>query len=161
MRIITFIFVIVTLSISIWIWNFTSTTRLLYGRMKNAAGQVSSLKEEQGALSGYKSEQGLSLDKFYLEIFNDINEISSYYHIDSEISIVNSKDLVNTEEFFKESRYKGIRYLDLLCRLDLKDKPDTYLFEMLYKILKQKPIEILEVRLDKNNLNLTLRLFGP
>ncbi len=161
MRIITFIFVIVTLILSVLVWNFTSDARFLSGQAKNTAERISAVKQEQDTLLKYKSQTPLSLDKFYLEVFSDIKEISSYYRAASEIKIIGSKDLVNTQEFFKESQYMGIRYVDVLCRLDLKNQPDTYLFDALYKMLKSRSIEVLEVSLEKNILNLTMRLYGP
>ena len=160
MRIITFLFVIVTLVFSVLVWNFTSDTRFLSGQAKNTAGRINAVKQEQDALLKYKSQISLSLDKFYLKVFSDIKELSSYYRAASEIKIIGSKDLVNTQEFFKESQYMGIRYVDVLCRLDLKNQPDTYLFDMLYKMLKSSPIEVLEASLEKNILNLTMRLYG-
>jgi len=111
MRIITFLFVIVTLVLSVLVWNFTSDVRFLSGQAKNTAGRISVVKQEQDALLKYKSQTPLSLDKFYLEVFSDIKELSSYYRAVSEIKIIGSKDLVNTQEFFKESQYKGIRYV--------------------------------------------------
>lgn len=161
MRIITFIFVIVTLALSVLVWNFTLDSKFLSRQAKNTAGRISAVKQEQDTLLKYKSQGALSLDKFYLEVFNDIKELSSYYRAASEIKIIGSRDLVNTREFFKESRYKGIRYVDLLCQLDLKNQPDPYLFDMLYKMLKSRPIEVLEASLEKNILNLTMRLYGP
>lgn len=161
MRIITFIFVIASLAISIWTWNITQDTRFLNGQVKKAKDEISVVKQESDGLLKYKNQTAFSLDKFYLEVFNDIKEISSYYHAASEIKIIGSKDLVNTQEFFKEFQYKGIRYVDLLCQLDLKDQLGMYLFDTLYKILKSRPIEVLEVRLEKNILNLTMRLYGP
>ena len=149
-----------TLALSVLAWNIGLDTRLLSGQVKKAKDEISAVKQEQDALLKYKSQTPLSLDKFYLEVFSDIKELSSYYRAVSEIKIIGSKDLVNTQEFFKESQYKGIRYVDVLCQLDLKNKPDPYLFDMLYKMLKSRPIEVLEVRLEKNNLNLTMRLYG-
>ena len=160
MRIITFLFVIVTLVLSVLVWNFTLDNRFPSGQAKNTAGRISAVKQEQDTLLKYKSQTPLSLDKFYLEVFSDIKELSSYYRAVSEIKIIGARDFVNTQEFFKESRYKGIRYVDVLCRLDLKNQPDTYLFDVLYKMLKSRPIEILEVRLEKNILNLTMRFYG-
>ena len=160
MRIITFIFVIVTLALSVLTWNIVLDTRLLSGQVKKAKDEISAVKLEKDALLKYKSQIPLSLDKFYLEVFSDIKELSSYYRAVSEIKIIGSKDLVNTQEFFKESQYMGIRYIDVLCRLDLKNQPDTYLFDMFYKMLKSRSIEVLEVSLEKNILNLTMRLYG-
>ena len=51
-------------------------------------------------------------------------------------------------------------YADILCRIGLKDYHDAYLFEAFYKIIKNKPIEILEVEIEKDVLNLTMRLYG-
>lgn len=160
MRIITFLFVIVTLILSVLVWNFTSDTRFLSGQAKNTAGRISAVKQGQDTLLKYKSQAPVPLEKFYLEVFNDIKELSSYYRAASEIKIIGARDLVNTQEFFKESRYKGIRYIDVLCQFDLKNQPDTYLFDILYKMLKSRPIEVLEASLEKNILNLTMRLYG-
>ena len=88
MRIITFLFVIVILVLSVLVWNFTSDTRFLSGQAKNTAGRISAVKQEQDALLKYRSQTSLSLDKFYLEVFSDIKELSSYYRAVSEIKII-------------------------------------------------------------------------
>jgi hypothetical protein len=156
----TLFFVILTLALSLLVWNITLDTRLLSGQIKKNTEHISAIKQEKDALLKYRSQIPLSLDQFYLEVFSDIKELSSYYRAVSEIKIIGSKDFVNTQEFFKESQYKGIRYVDVLCRLDLKNQSDTYLFNTFYKMLKSRLIEILEVRLEKNILNLTMRLYG-
>ena len=136
-------------------------TSELSGQIKKNRERASAVKQEQDGLLKYKNQNPLSLEKFYLEVFSDIKEFSFYYHAASEIKIIGAKDLVSIKDFFKESQYKGIRYVDVLCRLDLKNQPDTYLFDMLYKMLKSRSIEVLEVSLEKNILNLTMRLYGP
>ena len=135
-------------------------TGFLSVQVKKATGRITALKREQDTLPKYKSQASLSLEKFYLEVFNDIKEFSSYYRAASEVKIIGAKDLVNIGDFFKESQYKGIKYVDLLCRFDLKNQPDTYLFDTLYKMLKSRPVEVLEVNLEKNILSLTMRLYG-
>ena len=160
MRIITFLFVIVTLILSALVWNFALDTSELSGQIKKNRERASAVKQEQDGLLKYKNQNPLSLEKFYLEVFSGIKEFSFYYHAASEIKIIGAKDLVSIKDFFKESQYKGIRYVDVLCRLDLKNQPDTYLFDMLYKMLKSRSIEVLEVSLEKNILNLTMRLYG-
>jgi len=160
MRIITFTFVILTLALSVLIWNLALDTSELFGQIRMSRERVSAVKQEQDGLLKYKSQGALALEKFYLEVFNDIKELSSYYRAASEIKIIGAKDLVDIQDFFKECQYKGIRYIDVLCRLDLRDQPDTYLFDMLYKMLKSRPIEVLEANLEKNILNLTMRLYG-
>ncbi len=161
MRIITFLFVIVTLASSVLIWNLVLDTSGLSGQIKKTTERITAVKQEQDALLKYKSQSALALEKFYLEVFNDINELSSYYRAASEVKIIEAKDLVNIKDFFKESQYKGIRYVDVLCRIDFRGQPDTYLFDMLYKMLKSRPIDVLEASLEKNILNLTMRLYGP
>jgi hypothetical protein len=160
MKIITFLSVTVTLILSIWIWNIASDTRLLSSQIQNTKDEISALNQEKDSLLKYKSQTPNSLEKFYLKVFSDIKEVCSYYHVPCELIIVGAKDFVNTREFFRESQYKGIRYVDISCRVDLKDKLNPYLFDMLSRFLKSAPIEILEVRLEKNILNLTLRLYG-
>lgn len=135
-------------------------TRLLSAEMQKTKDGISAIKQEKDSLLKYKSQPPNSLEKFYLKVFSDIREVCSYYHAGCELTIVDSKDFVNTREFFRESHYKGIRYVDVLCRVDLKDKLNSYLFDMLSRLLKSAPIEILEVKLEKNILNLTLRLYG-
>ena len=119
------------------------------------------MSQESMSLDKYKDEQAIILDKFYPEVFNDIKEICSYYHADSQVKIIGAKDLVNTREFFKPSQYKGIRYVDILCQVDLKNQPDTYIFAAFCKMAKSRPIEISELNLEKNILNVTMRLYGP
>ncbi len=160
MKIITFIFVIIILALSVLLWNFTADIRFLSGQAKNTTARISLVKQEKESLLKYKSQDVFSLEKFYLEVFNDIRELSSYYCAVSEVKIMEAKDLVNINDFFKESQYKGIKYVDVLCRLDLENQPDTYLLDRLYKMLKSRPIEVLEVRLEKNIFHLTMRLYG-
>ena len=97
---------------------------------------------------------------FYLDIFNTIKEICVYCNEACEVKIIESKDFTNTEEFFKQSQYKGIKYVDISCQFSLNEQTETYLLRMFYKLAKNKPIEILEVKIEKNKVNLTMRLYG-
>ena len=161
MRIVIAIFLIITLTASVGIWKVTQDTRLLKSRIKNTEKEITSLKVEARILYKYKDEKALSLEKFYLQVFNDIKEVSFYYHASIEIKVLEAKDLVSLFEFFKSSQYRGIRYIDVKCQVNLKDLPDMYLFETLYKIIKNRPIDILEMEMGKDVLNLTMRLYGP
>jgi len=161
MRTIIYFFVLVSLALSLWIWNISQDTRMLNKQIKNTKQEIRMIKQEEEGLGKYKNKPSLSLDKSYLGVFNDIRQICYYYNADSEIKIIGARDFVNTEEFFKQSQYKGVRYLDILFLTGLKGSSDTYLFEKLYKIIKNRPIEILEVKIEKNTLNLTMRLYGP
>ena len=161
MRIVIAIFLIITLTASVGIWKVTQDTRLLKSRIKNTEKEIASLKVEARTLDKYKDEKALSLEKFYLQVFNDIKEVSFYYHASIEIKVLEAKDLVSLFEFFKSSQYRGIRYIDVKCQVNLKDLPDMYLFETLYKIVKNRPIDILEMEMGKDVLNLTMRLYGP
>ena len=161
MRIITSFFVIKILVLLVLVWNFTLDTRFLSGQARNAVERTSAVKKEKDSLLKYKSQATFPLEKFYLEVFDDIKEISSYYHTASEVKIVEAKDLENIQDFFKESQYKGIRYVDVICRFDLRSRTDTYLLDTFYTMLRSRPIDVLEVNLEKNILNLTMRLYGP
>ena len=161
MRIVTSILIAISIVLSIGIWKLTSDTRSFNNRIKNAEKEIALLKAQITDLDKYKYEKGISLDKFYLEVFNDIKEVSFYYRASSEIKIPEAKDLVSLLRFFKPSQYRGIRCVDVLCRIDLKDLSGTYIFEMLYKIIKNRPIDILDVEIEKDVLSLTMRLYGP
>jgi len=160
MKRITLIFVITLLALIVLLWNLVSDTHTLNSGIKSAADEISQIKKEQAALVKYKSERSLSLEKFYLEVFNAVKELSFYYRVPSEVKIVGAKDLVEIRKFFKESQYKGIKYVDLLCSLDLRKQHDTYLLDALYKMLKSRPLDVLDVSLEKSILNITMRLYG-
>ena len=142
------------------LWNLASDMRTLNSGVKNAASEISQIKKEQATLVKYKSEKPLSLEKFYLEVFNYIKELSFYYRAPSEIKIIGAKDLVNIRNFFKESQYKGIKYVDLVCSFDLRKQHDAYLLDALYKILKSRPVDVLDVNLEKGIIGITMRLYG-
>lgn len=160
MRIITCLFLILALALSFGIWKISLNTQLLHSRIETAENEVARIIEESKGLDNYKDEQNVALEKFYPEVYSDIKDVCSYYHADSEIKIIGAKDLVNTEEFFKDSQYKGVRYVDILAQVDLKEQLDTYLISLLCRMTKLKPIEILGLNLEKDMLNLTLRLYG-
>jgi len=142
------------------LWNLVSDTRTINSGIKNAVDEIIQVKRVQTTLLKYKSEKPLSLEKFYLEVFNDIKEISFYYRAPCEVKIIGAKDLVGIRNFFKESQYKGIKYVDLLCSFDLRKQRDTYLLEALYKMLKSRPLDVLDVSLEKSILNITMRIYG-
>ena len=160
MRIVTSILIAISIVLSIGICKLTSDTRSFNNRIKNAEKEIASLKAQITDLDKYKDEKGISLDKFYLEVFNDIKEVSFYYHASSEIKIPEAKDLVSLFRFFKPSQYRGIRCVDVLCRINLKDLSGTYIFETLYKIIRDRPIDILDAEIEKDVLSLTMRLYG-
>lgn len=151
---------ITLLVLIVLLWNLVSDTRTLNRGIKNAASEISQVKKEQAALLKYKSEKPVHLEKFYLEVFNDIRELSFYYRAPCEVKIIGAKDLVNIRSFFKESQYKGIKYVDLSCSFDLRKHRDTYLLDAFYKMLKSRPLDVLDVSLEKSILNITMRLYG-
>ena len=151
---------IMLLALIVLLWNLAAETRTLNSGIKNAAGEISQIKKDQVTLIKYKNEKPLSLEKFYLEVFNDIKELSFYYRAPSEVKIIGAKDLVGIRNFFKESQYKGIKYVDLSCSFDLRKQRDTYLLDALYRMLKSRPLDVLDVSLEKSILTLTMRLYG-
>ena len=151
---------ITLLALIVLLWNLVSDTRALNSGIKSAIDEISQVKKEETTLLKYKSEKPLPLEKFYLEVFNDIKEISFYYRVPCEVKIIGAKDLVGIRSFFKESQYKGIKHVDLLCSFDLRKQRDTYSLDALYKMLKSRPLDVLDVSLEKSILNITMRLYG-
>ena len=160
MRIITFLFWILISVLLVLLCNHDADTRVLNDGIKRTTAAISAVRKEQDVLSRYQSEKSLSLEKLYLQLFNRAKEISFYYRLGCEVKILGAKDLVNIREFFKESQYKGISCVDVLCRVELKKQQDVYLLNAFYKMFKSMPVDVLEARLEKNTLNLTLRLYG-
>ena len=160
MKRITLIFVITLLALIVLLWNLVSDTRTLNSGIKSAVDEISQVKKEQATLLKYKSEKPLPLEKFYLEVFNDIKEISFYYRVPSEVKIIGAKDLIGIRNFFKESQYKGIKYVDLSCSFDLRKQRNTYLLDALHKMLKSRPLDVLDVSVEKGIVSITLRLYG-
>lgn len=160
MKKITLIFMILFLALMVLLWNIASDINTFNSGIKNAVNEISRIKQEQTMLVKYKAEKSLSLEKFYLEVFNDIKELSFYYRAPVEVKIVGAKDLVNIRSFFKESLYKGIKQVDLSCSFDLRKQHNAYLLDALYKMLKSKPLSILDINLEKGFVILTMRLYG-
>lgn len=151
---------ILFLALMVLLWNIASDINTFNSGIKNAVNEISRIKQEQTMLVKYKAEKSLSLEKFYLEVFNDIKELSFYYRAPVEVKIVGAKDLVNIRSFFKESLYKGIKQVDLSCSFDLRKQHNAYLLDALYKMLKSKPLSILDINLEKGFVILTMRLYG-
>ena len=160
MRIIAGFFTITAFIAFLWTWELFKDTRILNNEIKRANEEVSGINSELEGLLKYKNGTGQPLAKFYLGVFNDIKEICSYYDTASEIKIVSGKDLTNVEEFFNESQYRGIKYVDVLCRFGLKSLDEVHLFYVLYETVKREPIRILDVRIENNTVVLTMRLYG-
>ena len=160
MKRITLIFVITLLALIVLLWNLVSDTRTLNSGIKSAIDEISQIKKEETTLLKYKSEKPLPLEKFYLEVFNDIKELSFFYRAPSEVKIIGAKDLIGIRSFFKESRYKGIKYVDLSCSFDLRKQRNTYLLDALHKMLKSRPLDVLDVSVEKGIVSITLRLYG-
>ena len=160
MRIITFLFWILVSVVLVLLCNLTGNTRILNDGIRRTTAAIGALRKEQDALSRYRSEKPLPLEKLYRELFNRAKEIAFYYRAGCEVKILSARDLVDIREFFKESQYKGISCVDVLCRVELKKQQDVYLSNAFYKMLKSMPADVLEARLEKNTLNLTLRLYG-
>ncbi|MDD4183743.1 MAG: hypothetical protein PHT53_08025 [Candidatus Omnitrophica bacterium] len=160
MRIIICFFLVLALAVCSGIWKAFSDTKEVYGRIRGLEKELSAISEETKALDRYTSEAAGRLEELYAETFCDIKEICAYYHADCEIKISGEKDLVNIRDFFKASKYKGIHYIDILARVDLKNQPDVYAVSVIYNALKTRPVEIQKLNLEKDVLSLSLRLYG-
>lgn len=160
MKTITCFFLFLALAVSFGIWKISCNTYLANSRIETVEKETGRITQELKGLDKYKDARGSSLEEFYPEVFSGIKEICSYYRADSEIKIIGAKDFVNTGEFFKESRYKGVRCVDILAQIGFRGHPDMYLMTVFYKMTKNMPIEIVGLSLEKDTLRLTLRLYG-
>jgi hypothetical protein len=160
MKIIICFFLVLASWLCSGIWKTSLERQQVYSRIKTLEKELSVISKETKSLDKYISEDSSRLEELYLEIFCDIKEICAYYRADCEIKILGEKDLVNIQDFFKESKYKGVHYIDILAQVNLKIQPDTYIISVLYNALKTMPVEILRLNLEKDALSLTLRLYG-
>jgi len=151
---------ILLFALLVLLWNLASDINTLNSGIKNSVSKISQIKKEQAGLAKYKSEKPVSLEKFYLEVFNDIKEFSFYYRAPVEVKIIGAKDLVSIRNFFRESQYKGIKQVDIVCSFDLRKQRNTYLLDALYKLLKSRSLNVLDVNLEKGFVNITMRLYG-
>ena len=160
MRIIIGFFLILALAVSFKTWKTSLDTRFINSCIEEANKELDKTAQELNRLETCKEEEGAFLEELYLEVFGQIQEISSYYHADSKVSIAEAKNLVNTREFFRPSDYKGVNFLDLQVRVDLKSQPDKHLISLLSNMAGSRPVEILEINLEKDILSLIMRLYG-
>ena len=160
MKIVAAVILVAILIASFGVWKITSDTHLINSRIKTAEKEIASLKLERKDLDRYKDEKILPLEALYFELFNDIKEVSFYYRAISEIKVPGAKDLASIEEFFKPSQYKGVRCVDIVCGISLKDLSDICIFETLYKIVQNRPVDILYAEIKKDAVTLTMRLYG-
>lgn len=160
MRIIIFVFSIIVI--------FTGLQG--YNQINDALGfrkQTMELKKQtelfnaQGAgVGSYQDGLSTPLDIFYTDIFNKVKAVSRYYAGRGEVKILNSKDLVDIASFAYEAQYPGIKYMDILSRISLEKPYDTTIFEYIYDMYKNNPIEILEIKKEDKLIDITIRLYG-
>ncbi len=160
MRIITGFFIIISLAVCLLTSRFFKDTRALNKEIKKVQNKITMIDTEYKSLAKYKDSAVVSLSRFYVDVFNNIKQISVYYNSECRIKIIGCRDLVSIEEFFKPSEYKGVRCVDVLSQLNLEEPSSVYLFEMFYEMAKTMPLEITEVKIEKNTVNLTTRLYG-
>ena len=133
---------------------------VINSRVRKTGEEITLLNLEYKGLKQYKEKAPISLTKLYLDLLNNIKEISNYSNAVSVIKIPGANDAANIEQFFKASAYKGIRYMDVLCEVDFKDELDEHFLPMFYEMIKLKPVTLLEVSLKEGRLTLKLRLYG-
>ena len=141
-------------------WNSFQQKNLINNRVRKTGEEITLLNLEYKGLKQYKDKVPISLTRLYLDLLNNIKEISNYSNAVSIIKISGANEGTDIEQFFKTSAYKGIRYVDVLCEVNFKDELDMHFLPMFYEMIKLKPISLLEVGLDKDRLILTMRLYG-
>jgi len=160
MRTITIFLIIVSIALSLMAWNSFQKKSLINNRIRKANEEIALLNLEYKGLKQYKDKAPIALTRLYLDIFNSIKEISGYCNTVSAIKIPGVNDAANIEQSFKDSAYKGIRYVDVLCEVTFKDALDEHFLPMFYEMINLKAVSILGVNLEKDKLTLTMRLYG-
>lgn len=160
MKTITIFLIIASIVLSLMAWNLFQEKSLINNRIIKASEEIILLNLEYKGLSRYKDKAPIALTRLYLDIFNNIKEISRYCNTVSAMKIPGALDRANIEHFFKASAYKGIRYVDVLYEVNYKDALDEHLLGMLYEMIKLKAVSISGVTLEKDKLTLNLRLYG-
>lgn len=148
------------LFLSIKIWGLGQDSRLLNTRIKKTRQEIHAIGLREKSLADYKDETPLPLSELYLDVFNGIKEIAGYYNEPCEVKVLGGRDLTNIGEFFKASAYEGIRYVDISCRFNLNAETAASLLRMFYGLKNSRPMEILDVNMQKDKAVLTMRLYG-
>ena len=142
-------------------WNSFQQKNLINNRVRKTGEEITLLNLEYEGLKQYKNKAPISLTRLYLDLLNNIKEISNYSNALSLIKIPGTNDNTDIEQFFKASAYKGIRYMDVLCEVNFKEELDKHFLPMFYEMIKLKPVTLLEISLKEDRLTLKLRLYGP
>ncbi|HAH20148.1 MAG TPA: hypothetical protein DCL49_04495 [Candidatus Omnitrophica bacterium] len=128
--------------------------------LRNVKSDIVKYNAELAAIDSYKNAPAKPLTIFYVEILNKVKSLAGYYEAIGNVQIVGAKDLVNIEQFFKDSVFHGVKYVDVLCRVDFKGRADGMVFDYFYEIQESNPVEIIGVKIEKTVVNIQMRLYG-
>lgn len=160
MKIIICLFVIVSSALSLWAWELSKDTQEVNHQIAMMQKEIGTIELESKGLASYKTKASTKLSEFYLDVFNDIREICSYYNAEPAVKIAGGIDGRNIEEFFIPSQYKGVRCVDLLIRINPNQAAVARLLSLFYEMAQTLPIQIQEIKIEKNIVDLTMRLYG-
>lgn len=146
--------------ISVQMVQLFGKTAQLAADLRLANSEITKYDAELKKIAGYKESKGEVLTKLYVEILNKVKAVAGYYEATGEVQISGAQDLVNIEQFSKDSIFHGVKYMDVVCRVDFKGKSDSSVFDYFYEIQKNNPVDILGIKIEKTVVNIQMRLYG-
>lgn len=135
-------------------------TAQLAAELRAANSEIAKYDAELKKIIRYKESKGEALTKLYVEVLNKVKAVAGYYEATGGVQISGGQDLVNIEQFSKDSVFLGVKYLDVVCNVDFKGKSDSSVFDYFYEIQKNNPVDILGVKIERTVVNIQMRLYG-
>ena len=152
--------VVILAFISVQVVNLWDKTARLTTELRVVSNEIATYNSELTKIAGYKDARPALLTNLYVEILNKVKAVAAYYEAIGEVRIPGAEDLVNIEQSFKDSVFHGVKYVDVLCKIDFKGKNDGSIFDYFYEIQKNNPVEIVGVKIEKTAVNIQMRLYG-
>ena len=99
--------------------------------------------------------------KVYIDLMNNIKLITVFNDADTEVIVLDSKDGMNIKEFAKDSRYAGIKILNVGIFVNVKNQINIPpLLESIQKLQKIYPFEITKIKIKDNHIEISGDLYG-
>ena len=129
-------------------WVLFSKAEGLNRQIKTIQAELVSLNQENNGLAVHKNEIPVPLYRLYLDLCKGVEEIRGYYHFPCAVKITGSRDLTDISQFFRESQYPGIKFVEVLCQVNFRDLDDLYLTNLFYQMAAHRPIEFNDIHLE-------------
>ena len=160
MRLILICIIAATMAVSTESWILFNKAKSLNRQIHTTQAELVSLNLEGKRLAAYKNDIPVTLSRLYLDLFKNVEEICGYYQFPCTVKISGGRDLSDIKQFFQESQYPGIKFVEVLCQVNFRDPNNLYLTNLFYRMAEHRPIEFNEIRIEGNSLTLKMRLLG-